>query len=106
MNKIHIEIGSHNINLDPLLEEIRNLTKQEVSKAISQVDVKSMLRSAIDNITKEIEVVHVNIKNEEVTHYEVKKKHVTVPEIKYVREEVIKPVIREKVIWVNKVIEK
>lgn len=91
------------IDLGWLKEGIRNLVKQEVITAINQVDLKTIIQKAVDEATKKINVVHTEIVTKEVDHYEIKKKTIEVPQIKYRREDITVPVIREKIHWVEKI---
>lgn len=101
--KITSDFNLDEIELNWLQEGIRNLVKREVSDAIRKVDIKSIIQKAVNDATKTIEVVHTHIKTQEVDHYTINKKTIEVPEIRYRREEILRPVIREQIHWVEKI---
>jgi len=67
-----------------LSEAVRNIVKTEVTKAIAQVDMKTIIKKAINDATVNLKIKTYEVEQDTVKHYSIVKEVVKVPEIVWV----------------------
>lgn len=92
------------LDMAKLEQDIQKFVEKIIADSLKKLDVKGMIKAAIDEATVDVHISNAVVTDVPVTNAVVTEKQVQVERPVFVNKEVINPVLREQVIKVKKII--